>query len=76
MMPLNSDFAEQHPSAVVVGTDLSPIQPSWVPPNVQFEIDDAQLDWTFEDASLDYVHSRCLMGSIASWPRLFEQAFR
>ena len=32
------DFADQHPEANVLGIDLSPIQPGWVPPNCQFEI--------------------------------------
>jgi len=32
------DFADQFPSAQVIGTDLSPIQPSDVPPNVYFEV--------------------------------------
>ena len=32
------DFADQFPSASVIGTDLSPIQPSWVPPNLQFQV--------------------------------------
>ncbi|KAF7616645.1 hypothetical protein AFLA_004703 [Aspergillus flavus NRRL3357] len=27
-------------SSEVIGNDLSPIQPRWVPPNYQFEIDD------------------------------------
>lgn len=30
-----SDFGDQYPNATVIGTDLSPIQPTWVPPNVQ-----------------------------------------
>lgn len=30
-----SDFADEHPQAEVIGTDISPIQPSWVPPNVK-----------------------------------------
>lgn len=30
-----SDFADEFPSAEVIGTDLSPIQPSWVPPNLK-----------------------------------------
>ncbi|KAL1963768.1 hypothetical protein VTN77DRAFT_7834 [Rasamsonia byssochlamydoides] len=33
-------FANEYPSAQVIGTDLSPIQPPWVPPNCVFEIDD------------------------------------
>lgn len=32
------DFADQFPSTSVVGTDISPIQPAWVPPNLRFEI--------------------------------------
>lgn len=29
------DFADAHPEAEVIGTDISPIQPTWVPPNVK-----------------------------------------
>ena len=29
------DFAEMHPSALVIGTDLSPIQPSWLPGKIK-----------------------------------------
>lgn len=39
------DVGEMYPSARVVGVDLSPIQPEWVPPNVSFEIDDFEADW-------------------------------
>lgn len=39
------DMGEMYPSARVMGTDLSPIQPEWVPPNVSFEIDDFEADW-------------------------------
>ncbi|KAM3415712.1 hypothetical protein BST61_g9226 [Cercospora zeina] len=34
------DFADEHPDCQVLGTDLSPIQPVFVPPNCRFEIDD------------------------------------
>ena len=40
------EFADEYPSANVVGTDLSPSQPSWVPPNVRFEIDNANDTWS------------------------------
>ena len=39
------DVADSYPSAIVTGTDLSPTQPSWVPPNVRFEIDDFKDEW-------------------------------
>lgn len=39
------DIGDQFPTASVIGTDLSPIQSAWVPPNVKFEIDDCTDDW-------------------------------
>ncbi|KAH9212788.1 S-adenosyl-L-methionine-dependent methyltransferase [Leptodontidium sp. 2 PMI_412] len=70
------DFADQFPSAEVIGTDLSPIQPTWVPPNLKFELDDAQLEWTYQPDSFDFVHLRTLQGSIGDWPAIYAQAFR
>ena len=58
------------------GTDLSPIQPAWTPPNCKFELDDASLDWTFADNTFDYIHIRCLIGSIEDWVRLYRECFR
>lgn len=70
------DMAEQFPNAQIIGTDLSPIQPSWIPPNVQFELDDAESEWTFEHDHFDFIHVRCLLGAISDWPRLFAQAYK
>src|SRR4051795_1295425 len=39
------DFADDYPGAQVVGIDLSPIQPNYVPPNLQFEIFDLEEPW-------------------------------
>lgn len=61
---------------MVIGTDLSPIQPCFVPPNLKFELDDAQLEWTYEENIFDFVHIRCLMGSINDWAKLYSDAFR
>jgi len=69
------DMGESYPSAEVIGTDISPIQPNWVPPNVQFQIDDAEDDWTWEKESFDFIHVRHLSGLIKDWPRLLEQTF-
>ncbi|KAF2429240.1 hypothetical protein EJ08DRAFT_671167 [Tothia fuscella] len=41
------DFADAHPSASVSATDLSPIQPDKVPPNLEFFVDDFTAPWTF-----------------------------
>ena len=51
------DFADEFLSAVVVATDLSLIQPSWVPPNAKFVIEDAESDWLYSPAkAFDYIH--------------------
>lgn len=70
------DFADSHPSAEVMGTDLSPIQPSWVPPNLRFLVDDAESPWLFSTSRpFDFIHARDLGGAIADWPRLLRQAY-
>ncbi|KAF5544013.1 methyltransferase [Fusarium phyllophilum] len=68
------DFADEHPNVEVIGTDLSPIQPSWVPPNVKFELEDATKDWSWPENHFDLVHVRFLMGAIADWGTLFKEA--
>ncbi|KAM5385741.1 hypothetical protein ACJZ2D_000940 [Fusarium nematophilum] len=70
------DMADMFPSAHVIGIDISPTQPSWVPPNVSFQIDDAQLDWTFEPESFDFIHIRALHGAIGDWPKLYNQLYK
>lgn len=70
------DFADSYPSAEVIGTDLSPIQPSWVPPNLRFLVDDAESPWLFSaNRPFDFIHARDLGGAIADWPRLLRQAY-
>lgn len=69
----NRDFADEHPSAEVIGVDLSPIQPSFVPPNCHFEVDDATLPWTYLPSSFDFIHIRCLMGAGKLMPSLGSQ---
>ncbi|POR39313.1 Uncharacterized protein TPAR_00479 [Tolypocladium paradoxum] len=70
------DMADAYPSAEVIGTDISPIQPTWVPPNCIFHIEDAQLEWTYPAATFDFVHIRALYGSIGDWLELYRQAYR
>ncbi|KAL5593467.1 hypothetical protein FOBRF1_012569 [Fusarium oxysporum] len=67
-------FGDEHPSATVVGNDLSPIQPDWVPPNVKFIVDDVEAEWV-EPIPYDYIHCRYMAGSIKDWPRLLRQAY-
>jgi len=70
------DFADQHPSAVVLGVDLSPIQPDFVPPNCRFEVDDITKDWTYQENEFDFVHIRGMTGCVPDWVKLHKQARR
>jgi SAM-dependent methyltransferase len=69
------DVADRHPSASIIATDISPIQPSYVPSNLQFEIDDFESEWTFPPNSFDFIHARCLYGCVADYPKLYKEAY-
>ncbi|KIW04945.1 uncharacterized protein PV09_04110 [Verruconis gallopava] len=68
------EFADEHPSATVVGIDLSPIQPNNVPVNCSFRVDNLELDWIPEE-KYDFIHSRAMVGAIKDWPRFLAQSF-
>ncbi|KAH6884577.1 S-adenosyl-L-methionine-dependent methyltransferase [Thelonectria olida] len=68
------DYADENTSAEVVGTDLSPIQPDWIPPNCVFEVDDFEDEWVFK-VPFDFIHARELEGCIGDEERLFKQVF-
>ncbi|RMJ27930.1 Methyltransferase [Aspergillus sp. HF37] len=52
------------------GTDLSPIQPGWVPPNCFFEVDDYESEWDFSKP-FDFIHGRALAGTVKDFPTLY-----
>lgn len=68
------DFATAHPEADVLGTDLSPIQPEYVPPNCRFEVDDAEDEWVFHHP-FDFVHARYMSGSFSDFPAIFATCY-
>ncbi len=57
--------ADTYPGAEVTGLDLSPIQPDWVPPNVQFIVDDVEDTWLAGD-NHDFVHLRNMIPILKS----------
>jgi len=69
------EFAQQYPDAKVTGTDLSPIQPEFVPANCQFEIDDAEDEWVYSKP-FDYIHIRFVMTCFPNPKIVIEQAFK
>lgn len=68
------EFGDLFPSANVLGIDLSPIQPDWVPANVHFVVDDAESDWIYPPDHFDYIHTRHTVMAIKDWPKLYREA--
>ncbi|KAL0934583.1 methyltransferase domain-containing protein [Colletotrichum truncatum] len=65
-----------YPGAAVVGNDLSPIWPDWVPPNTKFVVDDAEAEWYYERDSYDLIRLGNMAPSIHDWPKLLESAYK
>ncbi|KAJ3551103.1 hypothetical protein NPX13_g11434 [Xylaria arbuscula] len=65
----------EYPGAQITGTDLSPIQPSYAPPNVAFEICDAEDEWSFRHP-FDLVHMRAMVTCFRNPRAVFEEAYR
>ncbi|KAL7270675.1 hypothetical protein RUND412_006612 [Rhizina undulata] len=70
------DIADEFPSASVIGVDLSPIQPKWLPPNLIFEVDDIEEPWPYKENSFDFIHLRHIVGFVYDLPKLYRQAFK
>ncbi|RKL23035.1 hypothetical protein BFJ68_g1241 [Fusarium oxysporum] len=60
--------------AEVIGIDLSPIQPNFLPTNLQFQVDDLEDEWTFS-YNFDFIFARMMTGSIGDFPKFFTQSF-
>ncbi|KAM5344056.1 hypothetical protein ACJ41O_012593 [Fusarium nematophilum] len=58
----------------VIGVDLSPIQPSFVPPNLSFEIDDLEKEWTWSQ-KFDFIFARMMLGCFEDLPKMIKVAF-
>ncbi|KAF7551866.1 hypothetical protein G7Z17_g4711 [Cylindrodendrum hubeiense] len=68
------DIADQYPSAKVIGVDKAPVQPTMIPSNLTFELDDIEDEWLWGESSFDFIHGRELIMAIQDWPRLIRQA--
>ncbi|CAG8046333.1 unnamed protein product [Penicillium olsonii] len=63
------------PGAHVIGNDISPIQPSWVAPNIEFVVEDFESEWQYKRNHFDFIHARCLAGCVADWPTFIRRIF-
>ena len=68
------DMAEKYPAAEVIGVDLSPIQPSWLPNNCRFQVDDVEDTWNW-NRDFDFIHSRAMAVAIKDWPKYISNIY-
>ena len=69
------EFAKQHPSCNVIGSDLSLIQPEHIVTNVSFIREDADKDeWTF-NRTFDYIHARAFCGFLTDVGIMLQRAY-
>ncbi|KAM4062731.1 methyltransferase [Hirsutella rhossiliensis] len=69
------DMGDLFPNSQVIATDLSPIQPDEVPPNVKFYVEDSSDPWEYSH-QFDYIHTRATSGCWSSFEKeVVEQAF-
>ncbi|KXT06230.1 hypothetical protein AC579_2611 [Pseudocercospora musae] len=69
------DMADKYPDCQLIGTDLSPVQPSWTPPNCRFEIDDFDKEWTFGSDRFDMIRHAFIVGHVKDYPEFYKRAF-
>ena len=65
--------AELFPNAEIIATDITTaFQPASGPPNVFFELDDAQDEWMYNEP-FDFIHMRALSGAFPDWNAIYTE---
>ncbi|KAJ5612998.1 hypothetical protein N7510_006192, partial [Penicillium lagena] len=71
------EMAALFPKAEITGTDLSPVQPTEVPENVHFLIDDAtEEEWLWDQNHFDFIHTSHMTGAMPSFKKLLRQSYK
>lgn len=68
--------ADKYPSAEVIGIDIAPVQPQWVPPNLNYEVDDLEQEWLYTPSSFDLIYVRFMFMAVRDWPEMLARAYR
>lgn len=65
--------AERFPEAEIIATDITnAFLPPSAPPNVFFELDDAQNEWAHNEP-FDFIHMRDLSGAFSNWSAIYAE---
>lgn len=68
-------MADRYTNSYFTGLDLSPIQPNYVPENLDFYVDDIELEWLNDPAEklkYDFIYLRNVIHTVRDRPHLFE----
>ena len=66
-------MAERFQKAEIIATDITnAFQPASAPPNVFFELDDAQNEWAYNEP-FDFIHMRNLSGAFSNWDAIYAE---
>ena len=69
-------MAERFNNAEIIATDITSVfQPGSGPPNVEFELDDAEEEWTYNDP-LNFIHLRDMSGAFANWNFIYAEVYK
>lgn len=68
--------AERFPDAEIIATDITTtFQPATAPPNLFFELDDAEEEWTYNEP-FDFIHIRAMSGAFSDWDQIYAEVTR
>lgn len=67
--------AELLPNAEVVATDIWPFEPTDIPQNLYYQIDDAREEWNYTEP-FNLIHMRGLAGAFPDWDFIYAQAYK
>lgn len=66
-----TQMSEDYPSSVIIGMDVSPVQPASKPPNVEWITQDMETAeaWPFPENYFDSVHLSLVHGCVEDWDK-------
>jgi len=70
------ELGDKYPNTTITGIDLSPIQPTFVPENVHFFVDDFEEEWLDPVDKYDFIHLRHTLHSVQDPKALLDRAIR
>ncbi|RDW89041.1 hypothetical protein BP6252_01073 [Coleophoma cylindrospora] len=70
-----TEFASRYPSSTVLGVDLSPINPTFTPPNCSFRNEDYEEEWKYP-APFSLIYGRALVSCLKDPRQTFATAYK